>query len=84
MESRSIPFYEFANCPANRMDAKHYIPRYKTEDCMKGTYPVFICPSCKKESIYHPALSRKDNKTEICSACGTKEALEIFKNWNGK
>ena len=36
-----------------------------------------ICPSCKKEFNNHPALSRKDNKTEICSECGLKEALNI-------
>lgn len=36
------------------------------------------CPKCKKEIKGYPALSRKDNKTEICSDCGTKEALEIF------
>jgi hypothetical protein len=26
------------------------------------------------------AISRRDNKTEICSACGTQEALEDFFN----
>lgn len=36
------------------------------------------CSICKKEIKGYPALSRKDNKTEICSECGTKEALEIF------
>ncbi len=37
-----------------------------------------ICPRCKKAIIGYPALSRIDNKTEICSKCGTLEALEIF------
>lgn len=37
-----------------------------------------ICPICKKPIIGYPALSRKDNKTEICSSCGTLEALQIF------
>ena len=37
-----------------------------------------VCPICKKPIIGYPALSRKDNKTEICSKCGTLEALEIF------
>ena len=37
-----------------------------------------ICHICKKQIIGYPALSRKDNKTEICSKCGTLEALEIF------
>lgn len=37
-----------------------------------------ICPICKNKIIGYPAISRKDNKTEICSQCGTKEALEDF------
>jgi len=46
-------------------------------------YPV--CPSCggyipnnETPGAYSGALSRKDNKTEICSACGTAEALADF------
>jgi hypothetical protein len=44
-----------------------------------------ICPSCdgfipnnETPGAYMGALSRKDNKTEICSACGVAEALEDF------
>ena len=37
-----------------------------------------ICPICNKPYEGYPALSRKDNKTEICPICGTKEALESF------
>lgn len=36
------------------------------------------CPKCGNEMGKYPALSRVDNKTEICSDCGVKEALEIF------
>lgn len=35
-----------------------------------------ICPVCRKNYTEHPALSRKDNKTEICPECGMKEAFE--------
>lgn len=40
------------------------------------------CPRCKKETM-HPtqvmnALSRRDNKTYICSPCGTLEAMYDF------
>lgn len=36
-------------------------------------YPV--CPRCHKEYEEHPAISRIDNKTEICEKCGLTEAL---------
>ena len=35
-----------------------------------------ICPSCGREYTDHPAVSRKDNITEICPDCGVIEALE--------
>lgn len=41
-----------------------------------------ICANCGKAIIGHPALSRKDNKTEICSNCATLEALEVFIKYN--
>lgn len=36
------------------------------------------CPNCKKMVRDYPALSRKDNRTEICSDCGEEEALADF------
>lgn len=45
------------------------------------SFKVFnICPNCHKEYSEPPALSRRDNKTYICSNCGTKEALYDFIN----
>lgn len=45
------------------------------------------CPKCagyipnnKTPGAYMGAISRRDNLTEICSACGTMEALEDFIN----
>ena len=35
------------------------------------------CPKCKKNYDEHPAISRVDNKTEICSMCGIAEAMAI-------
>jgi len=42
----------------------------------EGIVRIKRCPLCG--SAYHgvPALSRKDNKTQICPDCGTREALE--------
>lgn len=38
------------------------------------------CPICGKEfNPKRPAISRKDNKTKICSACGIREALVGYK-----
>ena len=38
------------------------------------------CPLCGKEFNEFPAISRKDNKTEICSKCGHLEAIEVYLN----
>lgn len=37
-----------------------------------------ICPECGMPLTDHPALSRRDNKTEICPDCGTRQALADF------
>ena len=37
-----------------------------------------VCPRCKKAYTGFPALSRRDNKTSICSPCGTEEALDDY------
>ena len=37
-----------------------------------------VCPHCGKLIGKFPALSRKDNKTEICSKCGAQEALADY------
>jgi predicted RNA-binding Zn-ribbon protein involved in translation (DUF1610 family) len=39
---------------------------------------IRICPACGNEYTDHPAISRKDNMTEICPRCGMKEALEDY------
>lgn len=41
-----------------------------------------VCPICNNELGKYTAISRTDNKTEICSNCGTLEALEAFNNAN--
>lgn len=37
----------------------------------------WTCPKCGKVTDEYPAISRIDN-TEICSDCGTREALETI------
>lgn len=41
-------------------------------------YKLRMCPVCNQPFWGYPALSRRDNKTEICSHCGTNEAMEDF------
>ena len=38
------------------------------------------CPKCGKTYEEHSAISRRDNKTEICPECGVQEAIEDFLN----
>ena len=33
------------------------------------------CPRCLKDYAERPVISRRDTKTEICTACGLEEAL---------
>lgn len=40
-----------------------------------------ICPVCGKKYSDYPALSRRDNKTEICPDCGIREAIEDFQSY---
>ena len=37
---------------------------------------ISVCPFCGQTYSGVPALSRKDNETQICPDCGTREALE--------
>lgn len=68
------------------VDAKRYddmdVLRWELEKLPKTlTYKILElqrCPKCKKEFTEYPALSRNDNKTEICPECGVKEAVEAF------
>ena len=43
-----------------------------------------ICPRCGEKYVGYPALSRRDNKTCICNACGTEEAMFDFMRHMGK
>lgn len=39
---------------------------------------TFTCPRCEETWTGFSALSRLDNKTEICSPCGTQEGLDDY------
>ena len=38
------------------------------------------CPICGRTYTDHPAISRADNKTEICPRCGINEAIDVYLN----
>ena len=42
------------------------------------------CPKCEREMEIPPALSRIDNKTEICEMCGTEEAINDMMGYKKK
>lgn len=76
--------YQVRHCSASIEEAKIFnsyqdaldeIQEYE----LSNFEPYPVCPICHKDYANAPALSRKDNKTEICPACGTKEALLDFK-----
>ena len=46
---------------------------------MTANTPIQVCPACQKEYTGFPALSRTDNVTSICSACGELQALAEWK-----
>ena len=48
---------------------------WQTQD-RKTLKKIRKCPVCGKDYEDPPAISRKDNETEICPDCGTLEALE--------
>ncbi len=53
-----------------------------TEQCIKindNNFKIYnLCPKCLKEYDIPPAISRRANKTYICSNCETKEILFDF------
>lgn len=42
------------------------------------TRQIRRCPKCNQEYVASPAISREDNKTEICPNCGLLESLDAF------
>ena len=41
------------------------------------------CPICGQQYTEPPALSRRDNKTDICPTCGMMEALAAMPRREG-
>lgn len=61
---------------------KYHIDKIKEVD--KEHPDLRLCPKCDGLYTGYPAISRRDNKTEICSACGFAEALEDAYNNMGE
>ena len=56
----------------------------KTLDDVMKELGIKICPICGCEYTERPALSRKDNETEICPLCGLKEAMDDYEENKSK
>lgn len=46
------------------------------EHQVRHANPAHICPVCGRQFFETPAISRRDNSTQICSVCAAAEALE--------
>jgi hypothetical protein len=44
-------------------------------------HEVRVCPICKTKYRGYPAISRQDNRTEICQICGVLEALQDYERY---
>lgn len=54
---------------------------YVIKECKLHNFDVYpVCPICGEDYNEHPAISRKNNKTEICPNCGIGEAFIDFCN----
>lgn len=78
--SFNLPLRTFAY---NTKDATIYnnldISISDCKDLRDHSFQVYpVCPMCDTEYPEPPAISRFDNSTEICPACGIKEALINF------
>ena len=52
---------------------------------MPNSIKTEICPRCNKHELDENgrnAVSRRDNKTQICSSCGAREAFCDFYKYN--
>jgi len=55
-----------------------YVSQQKCHHCGVEPKDIKFCPRCGGYYTDFPALSRVDNKTSICSPCGTEEAIQDF------
>ena len=74
-----------SNTPTTVEDDHGSHPTDASPRLLAPMFEEFRCPTCDgyipnnaQPGAYMGALSRRDNKTEICSACGTEEALEDY------
>jgi len=81
--------WNIQNCSENLKDATLFNTIEEAESACEAIgsinfkiYPV--CPRCHNEYDERPAISRYDNKTEICEKCGLMEGLWAFFEYEKK
>lgn len=67
-------------------EAMHFKSSEKANEVFKDiSHKIFkiypVCPVCELDYDGYPAISRADNKTNICPSCGRNEALESFNKY---
>lgn len=79
--SEKKKYYKLVSSDGDRWYFDTYEEADRTRYIFGGTIlEVYgrICPVCGNLYTEHPALSRKDNRTEICPVCGLNEAMTEF------
>ena len=59
-------------------DHVHLCPRCDSSHFVDYNAPPELARRAIACGVYPPALSRFDNETDICSHCGTEEALQDY------
>ena len=75
----TVTIPENPNVSAHCSDAADIIPTStaaREQDEQNRHEKTAVCPKCGKTYTDYPAMSRIDNKTEICPECETREALD--------
>ena len=60
------------------VDGEDFADATETLPSLDELFRVRCCPRCNSWYDAEPALSRADNKTEICPDCGTREAMAKY------
>ena len=80
-----------SNTPTTVEDGHGSRPTEAAPRLLPPMFEEFRCPTCDgyipnnaEPGAYMGALSRRDNKTQICTPCGHREAMEDYEADRGR